>query len=128
LLQEKKIIKVQAFWRGHRVRKMFLSLFHQPQPPFGVVRNFAHHLDFSADDYRRDLQLQVKQMIVSIYFCLSYNCMFVTEQEWKDVLFCISHWPLCSFIAGTNYSEANHTAQKNFFFVLCQIFIISKTV
>jgi hypothetical protein len=57
--QESKIIKVQAFWRGHRVRKMFLSLFHQPQPPFRVVRSFAHHLDFIADDYKRDLQLQV---------------------------------------------------------------------
>jgi hypothetical protein len=60
LFQENKIIKIQALWRGHKLRKMFLSLLHEPQPSFKVVRSFAHHLDFSADDYRRDLQLQVK--------------------------------------------------------------------
>ncbi|XP_069669169.1 ras GTPase-activating-like protein IQGAP1 isoform X2 [Periplaneta americana] len=56
--QENKLIKVQAYWRGQRVRKAFLSLFHQPHPSFKVVRNFVHHLNFNADDYRRDLQLQ----------------------------------------------------------------------
>jgi hypothetical protein len=81
LLQENKIIKVQAFWRGHRVRKMFLSLFHQPQPSFEVVRSFAHHLDFSVDDYRRDLQLQVKQMMIYMYFfCLCHKNVFVRGQ------------------------------------------------
>jgi hypothetical protein len=64
LFQEKKIINIQAVWRGYKLRKMFLSLFREAQPSFKVVRSFAHHFDFTADDYRRDLQLQVKQMTV----------------------------------------------------------------
>jgi hypothetical protein len=67
LFQENKIIKIQAVWRGHRLRKMFLSLLHEPQPSFKVVRSFAHYLDFSADDYRRDLQLQVKQIFLQFF-------------------------------------------------------------
>jgi hypothetical protein len=61
LFQENKIIKIQAVWRGYKLRKMFLSLFHEPQPSFKVVKSFVHHLDFNADDYKRDLQLQVNQ-------------------------------------------------------------------
>ena len=60
LLQENRIVKIQAVWRGYRVRQAFLTLFHQPDPPFKVVCNFAHHLDFSTDDYQRNLQLQVQ--------------------------------------------------------------------
>jgi hypothetical protein len=98
LLQENKIIKVQAFWRGCRVRKMFLSLFHQPQPPFEVVRSFAYHLDFSADDYRRDLQLQVKQIMICVYFfCLCRKNVFVRGQIETYILL-ISHWPLLRIV------------------------------
>ncbi|KAJ9593504.1 hypothetical protein L9F63_014957, partial [Diploptera punctata] len=56
--EEDKIVKIQAVWRGYRVRKAFLTLLHKPHPPFKVVCSFAHHLDFSTDDYQRDLQLQ----------------------------------------------------------------------
>ena len=82
--QESKIIKVQALWRGHRVRKMFLSLFHQPQPAFRVVRSFAHHLDFMADDYKRDLQLQVYQ--INVYRDLVFmflEFVLVIAEGWK---------------------------------------------
>lgn len=82
--QENKIIKVQALWRGHRVRKMFLSLFHQPQPAFRVVRSFAHHLDFMADDYKRDLQLQVYQINVYRDLTIMFlEFVLVIAQGWK---------------------------------------------
>lgn len=82
--QENKIIKVQALWRGHRVRKMFLSLFHQPQPAFRVVRSFAYHLDFMADDYKRDLQLQVYQINVYRDLVFLYlEFVLVIEKGWK---------------------------------------------
>jgi hypothetical protein len=67
LLQVNKIIKIQAVWRGYKLRKMFLSLLHEPEPSFKVVKSFAHHLDFSAGDYKRDLQLQVKQIFLTLF-------------------------------------------------------------
>lgn len=85
--QENKIIKVQAIWRGHRVRKMFLSLFHQPQPAFRVVRSFAHHHDFIADDYKRELQLQVYK--INVYKDLVFmflEFVFLISQGWKTYI------------------------------------------
>ncbi|CAG2054463.1 unnamed protein product [Timema podura] len=57
-IQEDKIVKVQAFWRGYKARQAFLSIFKQPQPPLSIVKHFAPLLEFCADDYQRDLQLQ----------------------------------------------------------------------
>lgn len=80
LFQEHKIIKIQAVWRGYKLRRMFLSLFHEPQPTFKVVRSFVHHLDFNTDDYRRDLQLQVK---LFFFFNFSFS---------KQNVLCINNW------------------------------------
>nr|CAD7568265.1 unnamed protein product [Timema californicum] len=57
-IQEDKIVKVQALWRGYKARQAFLSIFKQPQPPLSIVKHFAPLLEFCADDYQRDLQLQ----------------------------------------------------------------------
>ena len=54
------VVLAQALWRGRRARKAFLSLVHQPNPPFKVVRLFAPLLEFSTDDYERELTLQVR--------------------------------------------------------------------
>nr|CAD7200906.1 unnamed protein product [Timema douglasi] len=56
--EEDKIVKVQALWRGYKARQAFLSIFKQPQPPLSIVKHFAPLLEFCADDYQRDLQLQ----------------------------------------------------------------------
>lgn len=57
--QEKKIVKIQALWRGRRTRRDILSFFQQPNPSFKVVRLFLPVLAFSTEDYDRELQLQV---------------------------------------------------------------------
>lgn len=56
--QEHKIIKIQALWRGRRARQAFISLFHSPNPPLKVVKKFIPMLDFSTEDYDREIELQ----------------------------------------------------------------------
>ncbi|KZC12883.1 Ras GTPase-activating-like protein IQGAP1 [Dufourea novaeangliae] len=55
---EKAIVKIQALWRGRAERRAFRSLLHMDKPPFSVVRHFSAILNFNAEDYDRDLQLQ----------------------------------------------------------------------
>ncbi|XP_026319538.1 ras GTPase-activating-like protein IQGAP1 [Hyposmocoma kahamanoa] len=57
-VQEHKIIKIQALWRGRRARQAFTSLFHSPNPPLKVVKKFIPMLDFSTEDYDREIELQ----------------------------------------------------------------------
>ncbi|XP_045778410.1 ras GTPase-activating-like protein IQGAP1 [Maniola jurtina] len=56
--QEQKIIKIQALWRGVRARNAYISLFHSPNPPLRVVKKFIPMLDFSTEDYDREIELQ----------------------------------------------------------------------
>ncbi|PBC33394.1 Ras GTPase-activating protein IQGAP1 [Apis cerana cerana] len=56
--QEEKIIKIQAIWRGRAERRAFHSLLYMEKPPFPVVRHFSAILNFNAEDYDKDLQLQ----------------------------------------------------------------------
>ncbi|XP_017888182.1 ras GTPase-activating-like protein IQGAP1 isoform X2 [Ceratina calcarata] len=55
---EEKIVKIQAAWRGRAERRAFHSLLYTEKPPFPVVRHFSAILNFNAEDYDRDLQLQ----------------------------------------------------------------------
>lgn len=57
-MQEQKIIKIQALWRGVRARNAYLSLFHSPNPPLRVVKKFVPILDFTTEDYDREIELQ----------------------------------------------------------------------
>ncbi|XP_063616676.1 ras GTPase-activating-like protein IQGAP1 [Cydia splendana] len=57
-IQEHKIIKIQALWRGRRARQAFASLFHSPNPQLKVVKRFIPLLDFSTEDYDREIELQ----------------------------------------------------------------------
>ncbi|KAL4712639.1 hypothetical protein ACJJTC_007936 [Scirpophaga incertulas] len=57
-IQEQKIIKIQALWRGRRARLAFTSLFHSPNPPLKAVKKFIPMLDFSTEDYDREIELQ----------------------------------------------------------------------
>ncbi|XP_046426455.1 ras GTPase-activating-like protein IQGAP1 [Neodiprion fabricii] len=56
--EEEKVIKIQALWRGRAARRALHSLLHLDKPPFSSVRNFLPILDFNAEDYDEDLQLQ----------------------------------------------------------------------
>lgn len=58
MFQENKIIKIQALWRGKRARDAFTSLFHSPNPPLKAVKKFIPMLDFSTEDYDREIELQ----------------------------------------------------------------------
>ncbi|KAM3967909.1 ras GTPase-activating-like protein IQGAP1 [Aphomia sociella] len=57
-VQEQKIIKIQALWRGRRAREAFTSLFHSANPPLKAVKKFIPMLDFSTEDYDREIELQ----------------------------------------------------------------------
>ncbi|CAF4793193.1 unnamed protein product [Pieris macdunnoughi] len=57
-VQEQKIVKIQALWRGRRARQAFTSLFHSDNPPLRVVKKFIHMLDFTTEDYDREIELQ----------------------------------------------------------------------
>ncbi|KAL0901487.1 hypothetical protein ABMA27_006732 [Loxostege sticticalis] len=57
-VQEHKIIKIQALWRGKRAREAFTSLFHSANPPLKAVKKFIPMLDFSTEDYDREIELQ----------------------------------------------------------------------
>ncbi|OWR44686.1 ras GTPase-activating protein IQGAP1 [Danaus plexippus plexippus] len=57
-VQEQKIIKIQALWRGRRARNAFISLFHSPNPPLRVLKKFIPVLDFTTEDYDREMELQ----------------------------------------------------------------------
>nr|XP_050869767.1 ras GTPase-activating-like protein IQGAP1 isoform X2 [Vespula vulgaris] len=64
---ESQIIKIQALWRGRAARRAFDSLLHMEKPPFPVVRHFSAILNFNAQDYDKDLQLQhLKHEVVQI--------------------------------------------------------------
>ncbi|XP_043498772.1 ras GTPase-activating-like protein IQGAP1 isoform X1 [Polistes fuscatus] len=64
---EPQIIKIQALWRGRAARRAFNSLLHMEKPPFPVVRHFSAILNFNAQDYDKDLQLQhLKHEVVQI--------------------------------------------------------------
>jgi len=41
------------------VRKHFYHLFHTANPPYKIVKHFAHLLNFNLEDYYRELELQV---------------------------------------------------------------------
>lgn len=41
------------------VRKHFYHLFHTANPPYKIVKHFAHLLNFNLEDYHRELELQV---------------------------------------------------------------------
>ncbi|KAK3914566.1 Ras GTPase-activating-like protein IQGAP1 [Frankliniella fusca] len=55
------VVRIQALWRGRQARKAFSLLVHRTNPPFKVVRMFVPLLDFSTDDYERELELQSLQ-------------------------------------------------------------------
>ncbi|KAJ8736290.1 hypothetical protein PYW08_006946 [Mythimna loreyi] len=57
-VQEQKIIKIQALWRGRRAREAFTSLFYSNNPSLKVVKKFIPMLDFSTEDYDREIELQ----------------------------------------------------------------------
>ncbi|XP_023246515.1 ras GTPase-activating-like protein IQGAP1 [Copidosoma floridanum] len=64
---ESKIIKIQALWRGRLTRQAFHSLLRLDKPPFSIVRHFASILNFTAQDYDKDLQLQqLKNEVVKL--------------------------------------------------------------
>ncbi|KAK2582629.1 hypothetical protein KPH14_004911 [Odynerus spinipes] len=64
---EPQIIKLQALWRGRAARRAFDSLLHMEKPPFPVVRHFSAILNFNAQDYDKELQLQhLKHEVVQI--------------------------------------------------------------
>ncbi|XP_032684173.1 ras GTPase-activating-like protein IQGAP1 isoform X1 [Odontomachus brunneus] len=54
----RRIIKIQALWRGRISRKAFHSLLYSEKPSFAVVRHFSTVLGFNAEDYDKDLELQ----------------------------------------------------------------------
>lgn len=56
--QEHKIVKIQAMWRGRRARQCFTALFHSRNPPLRIVKKFIPLLDFSTEDYDREIELQ----------------------------------------------------------------------
>ncbi|GBP92748.1 Ras GTPase-activating-like protein IQGAP2 [Eumeta japonica] len=55
---EQKIIKIQALWRGRRAREAFALLYHSEHPPFKIVKMFIPLLEFSTEDYDREIELQ----------------------------------------------------------------------
>ncbi|XP_057324303.1 ras GTPase-activating-like protein IQGAP1 [Microplitis mediator] len=68
---EDKIIKIQSFWRGRKARRAFISLLRMDKPPFPVVRHFSTVLNFNAEDYDKDLQLQ--QLKHDVVKTIKYN-------------------------------------------------------
>lgn len=52
-------------WRGRAERRAFHSLLYMEKPPFPVVRHFSAILNFNAEDYDKDLQLQVYKFLVN---------------------------------------------------------------
>ncbi|KAJ8679150.1 hypothetical protein QAD02_014937 [Eretmocerus hayati] len=66
-IHEDKIIKIQALWRGRLARRAFHALLRLNKPPFSVVRHFSGILNFNAEDYDKDLQLQqLKNEVVQL--------------------------------------------------------------
>ncbi|KAE8749069.1 hypothetical protein FOCC_FOCC004237 [Frankliniella occidentalis] len=55
------VVRIQALWRGRQARRAFSMLVHKSNPPFKIVRMFVPLLDFSTDDYERELELQSLQ-------------------------------------------------------------------
>ncbi|XP_052757623.1 ras GTPase-activating-like protein IQGAP1 isoform X2 [Galleria mellonella] len=57
-VQEQKIIKIQALWRGRRAREAFTSLCYSINPPLKAVKKFMPLLASSTEDYEREMELQ----------------------------------------------------------------------
>lgn len=76
---EHKIIKIQALWRAHQTRRQLLSVLQQTNPPFKIVKLFLPHLQFTTEDYDRELQLQVDvKKLKHLYECI-YVCVFTLK-------------------------------------------------
>ncbi|XP_063995334.1 ras GTPase-activating-like protein IQGAP1 [Diachasmimorpha longicaudata] len=80
---ENKIIKIQAFWRGRSARRAFLSLLRMEKPPFPVVRHFSAILNFNAEDYDKDLQLQ--QLKNDVVQTIRYNQNLSQQLDSMDI-------------------------------------------
>uniref|UniRef100_A0A0C9RMV3 IQGAP1 protein n=1 Tax=Fopius arisanus TaxID=64838 RepID=A0A0C9RMV3_9HYME len=80
---EDKIIKIQAFWRGRSARRAFLSLLRMEKPPFPVVRHFSAILNFNAEDYDKDLQLQ--QLKNDVVQTIRYNQNLSQQLDNMDI-------------------------------------------
>ncbi|XP_054279057.1 ras GTPase-activating-like protein IQGAP1 [Macrosteles quadrilineatus] len=80
---EKKIVKIQAVWRGCKARRAFVDLLQTANPSFKVVRLFLHLLDFSIEDYHRELQLQtLKEQVVQ---AIRHNKQLAQQIDKMDV-------------------------------------------
>lgn len=66
-------------WRGRAERRAFHSLLYMEKPPFPVVRHFSAILNFNAEDYDKDLQLQV-------YIYTSINFYYLNKILIIDIL------------------------------------------
>ncbi|XP_015122620.1 ras GTPase-activating-like protein IQGAP1 [Diachasma alloeum] len=80
---EDKIVKIQAFWRGRSARRAFLSLLRMEKPPFPVVRHFSAILNFNAEDYDKDLQLQ--QLKNDVVQTIRYNQNLSQQLDSMDI-------------------------------------------
>ncbi|KAH0541195.1 hypothetical protein KQX54_021250 [Cotesia glomerata] len=78
-----KIIKIQAYWRGKKTRKAFISLLRMEKPPFPVVRHFSTVLNFNAEDYDKDLQLQ--QLKHDVVKTIKYNENLAQQLNSMDI-------------------------------------------
>ncbi|XP_059474142.1 ras GTPase-activating-like protein IQGAP1 isoform X2 [Neocloeon triangulifer] len=54
-----KIVRLQALWRGHQTRKMFLQLVHQPNPSLNIVRQFATILAPNNSEFHKENEIQL---------------------------------------------------------------------
>ncbi|XP_048514358.1 ras GTPase-activating-like protein IQGAP1 isoform X2 [Athalia rosae] len=81
--QEKKIVKIQALWRGRSARRALHSLLHLDKPPFSAVRNFVPILDFNAEDYDEDLQLQ--QLKTEVVQTIRHNKNLLQQLDGMDI-------------------------------------------
>ncbi|XP_066597001.1 ras GTPase-activating-like protein IQGAP1 [Prorops nasuta] len=80
---EDEIIKIQTLWRGRMARRAFNSLLRSEKPPFAVVKYFSGILNFNAEDYDKDLQLQhLKHEVVQ---SIRYNQNLSQQLDSMDV-------------------------------------------
>jgi hypothetical protein len=59
----KKIIRIQAAWRGHNARKMFQQLIHQSNPSLPIIRQFVSILTPCADEFQKENEIQVSDVL-----------------------------------------------------------------
>ena len=58
-------LKIQAMWKGHKVRSQYNNLTKVTDPPVATVRKFLHLLDQSEVDLAEELRLQqLKEKVV----------------------------------------------------------------